>query len=147
MEHKEIELNDAKLRVWNDGTIERWFKSGWKKVKTSLVGYSVIRINKISYYCHRITAIAFLDFDINSKLDIDHIDRNKQNNNVSNLRILTHQKNMFNQNAKGCCFSKYRWQAYIKLNQKKIHLGWFKTENEAHNAYLEAKAKYHIIED
>jgi hypothetical protein len=31
------------------------------------------------------------------------------------------------------------------LNYKKIYLGDFNTEEEATNAYLEAKKKYHII--
>lgn len=35
--------------------------------------------------------------------------------------------------------------AYIKVNYKKVHLGCFDTAEEAHKAYLEAKAVYHKI--
>jgi len=36
-----------------------------------------------------------------------------------------------------------KWRAQIKVNYKRIHLGYFKTKNEAKQAYLEAKRKYH----
>jgi hypothetical protein len=50
-----------------------------------------------------------LDFDIfNKKLVIDHIDRNPLNNNIENLRVVTHQENTFNSDAKGCYFNKKR---------------------------------------
>lgn len=34
-----------------------------------------------------------------------------------------------------------RWQARINVNRQKISLGWFDTEEEAHQAYLDFKAK------
>ena len=34
----------------------------------------------------------------------------------------------------------------IKVKGKKIYVGLFDNEEEAHQAYLEAKEKYHIIE-
>ena len=54
---------------------------------------------------------------------------------------------MFNTNAKGYEFDKRinRYASYITLNSKKIHLGYFDTEEEARNAYLKAKEKYHVI--
>ena len=80
--------------------------------------------------------------------NIDHIDGNTSNNIISNLRDVTKQQNNFNNTkAKG-----YRWdkngkkfRAQIKLNGKRIHLGMFNTEQEARNAYLAAKEKYHAI--
>ena len=79
---------------------------------------------------------------------IDHIDRNRINNHIDNLRVVTHQENHFNRTkAKGYCFNKkgMKYQAYIKFNNKSIHLGYYDNETDAKNSYLEAKAKYHHI--
>lgn len=37
------------------------------------------------------------------------------------------------------------YNARITVNRKNIHLGNFKTKEQAHQVYLEAKKKYHII--
>ncbi len=81
---------------------------------------------------------------------IDHNDTIADNNRINNLRIVTHQENMFNRNAKGYYWDKDRqkWRAQIRINGKDIHLGLFEKDNEdvAHQAYLDAKLKYHIID-
>jgi hypothetical protein len=78
---------------------------------------------------------------------IDHIDRNKQNNKIENLRNITHQQNTFNTNAKGYYLHKptKKYRAYIRINNNLIGLGGFDTEIEAREAYLNAKKIYHII--
>ena len=78
---------------------------------------------------------------------IDHIDMNKINNNLSNLRIVNNQQNSFNTNAKGYTWRQKvnKYQANIRINNKLIHLGLFTTEKEARQAYLDAKLIYHII--
>ena len=151
-----ITLNGVKLLVYLNGMILRYsdkeqgnhLKKGWNEVKGCInyYGYLVIRINGKNILKHRIIAYAFLGLDINnSKQQIDHIDRNKLNNNMNNLRIVTSQENMFNRNAKGYNKKGKKYQANIKINNKTIYLGTFDTEEEARNAYLEAKEKYHII--
>lgn len=78
---------------------------------------------------------------------IDHIDQNKSNNFLSNLRVVTHQENSFNTKAKGYFWSKQKrkWQAKLTLNGIQKHLGFFNAEAEARAAYLSAKAIYHVI--
>jgi hypothetical protein len=81
---------------------------------------------------------------------IDHINRIKDDNRIENLREVTEQENMFNSESKGytygnCKWSKNKFKSYIKVDYKQIHLGYFNTEQEARQAYLEAKEKYHII--
>jgi len=36
-----------------------------------------------------------------------------------------------------------KWRARVQLSYKKINLGCFKTEEEAHVAYVAAAKKYH----
>lgn len=95
---------------------------------------------------HRLMAKTFLP-NYSEDLDVDHIDRNKTNNKISNLRMLPHQQNMFNNNAKGYTWDKNKdkWKAQIKINGKNINLGYFKKEDEAKAAYLMAKERLHVI--
>lgn len=81
-----------------------------------------------------------------SKIQGDHQDRNGLNNQRDNLRIATNQQNQWNRNAKGYSLheASQKFQAYIRLNGNRKHLGCFKTELEAHKAYLEAKKIYHV---
>ena len=79
---------------------------------------------------------------------IDHINGIRDDNRICNLRKVTRQGNNFNKTtAKGYCWDKSRnkWSTHIMLNYKNIYLGRFDTEEEARNAYLEAKKIYHII--
>lgn len=76
---------------------------------------------------------------------IDHINRNRLDNRISNLRAVSHQQNRFNTKAKGYSFKSNAWVASIGVNGTDIYLGRFKTKKEAENAYLEAKKIYHII--
>jgi len=101
---------------------------------------------------HRLVFFAYNpDFDIfrRSRTEnmIDHIDRNPLNNRIENLRLVTHQENHFNTNAKGFSFHKQRkkWQAEIRTSKIRKYLGYFETEQEAREAYLNAKKIHHII--
>jgi len=71
----------------------------------------------------------------------DHIDRNKLNNQRSNLRICTQSENIFNSpkkknNKSGHVGVRFyhqigKWEAYIMKNWKKYNLGDFDTQEEA----------------
>jgi hypothetical protein len=76
---------------------------------------------------------------------IDHINRITTDNRIENLRLVTIQENSFNTKAKGICEIDGKYISRIMVNNKSIYLGYFDTEEEAHQAYLEAKEKYHII--
>jgi len=149
----QFELHGITYRYLNNYFYYR-DKNGWNfKEDYYDHGYQRLTLKKDNkrklYYAHRI--IYWLHnpaWDIhNPKLFIDHIDGNTQNNNISNLRNVTNQENCFNRDVKGYCFDKEteKYRARITLNGKDICLGRFDTKEEAQQAYLNAKAIYHVI--
>jgi hypothetical protein len=106
-----------------------------------------IRLNKIIYqlYAHQFAYYS----KYNKVVDyIDHIDGDRSNNKINNLREVTNQQNTFNRKeVKGYFFNSkiIKYEPRITLNNKQIYLGRFNTELEARNSYLEAKEKYHLI--
>jgi len=112
-------------------------------------GYIYPGINGKHVHQHRIIASAFLGLDITDlKIQVDHINGVKHDNRLENLRLVTHQQNQFNQTkAKGYSWDKKsrKWRAKIQIDGKTHYLGCFDTEEEAREAYLEAKAIHHII--
>jgi hypothetical protein len=110
-------------------------------------GYKMINICNNSYLLHRIIAYLFLDLDIDDTTQhIDHIDGNRQNNSLENLRIVTNQQNHWNMTkAKGYGWFKVmkKFRTRIKAGDKEILVGYYDTEEEARQAYLNAKQIYH----
>jgi len=128
----------------------------WKEIKIQINNYGYKRFQfgvKKKQYCFKIHRLIYWlhnpDWDImDSSRDnaIDHIDGNTLNNNIENLRVVSHQENNWNRTkAKGYSRFKNKWIAGIRLNGKSIHLGLFDNEDDARNAYLEAKKIYHVI--
>lgn len=84
---------------------------------------------------------------------IDHIDGDKKNNKIENLRICTHNQNQHNQGIrsnntsgyKGVSFSKHlmKWQAQICCNKKVTSLGFFNLKEDAAHAYDKAAIEAH----
>lgn len=154
----EIIYYNENVRCYREGRVERLFKrKGWTIVKNTdnSNGYNRITIDDKGIKRHRLIAFCWLGLENidgtqshNYDDEIDHINRNRLDNRVDNLRIVTHQQNGFNTNAKGYSWRKdsNKWESFITINQKKIHLGYYETEAEAHTAYLTAKLKYHPME-
>jgi hypothetical protein len=109
---------------------------------------------QISLYCnnkiYRLYAHQFIWYDVHKQVveQIDHLNGKKHDNRIENLRSVTNQQNQWNKiNAKGYYYNKRDkvWQSQIKRDGKTKNLGSFDTEEEARQAYLEAKKIYHII--
>lgn len=143
--YKDIEYNGMLYKIGSDGTIFN-IKTN-KNIKGSIdgSGYRYLINSQKNIKFHRLIYYAFYNFDIKNKsIIIDHINRNKLDNRIDNLRIITQQENCWNTNAKG--YSKHPCGKYlVKIckDYKQIHIGLFETEDEAKQAYLDAKEKYH----
>ena len=143
---KEILLTKGKVASVDDEDFESLNAFKWYAQKDHNTFYAIRASPRKNGKYHHIYMHREV-MNIPDEMQIDHIDRNGLNNQKSNLRIVTHQQNAFNRNAKGYIFRKDRqkFQAQIRLNGKLIYLGDFETELGAHAAYLEAKKIYHVI--
>jgi len=82
---------------------------------------------------------------------VDHINTIKADNRIINLRLATPTQNQ--QNKSGCGVypkgvtwrdrKEKPWQAKIRVNGERLHLGSFETMEEAAKTYQEASEKYH----
>jgi frataxin-like iron-binding protein CyaY len=151
MEEWKVLVNYPNYSVSNLGNIKNNKKNKLLNPSIHKSGYLMVQIFKDyirkSLRLHRIIAEAFLD-DFDETKYIDHIDRNKLNNKIDNLRAVTPSKSVLNRGVwgkskyKGAYFSEKRgdWRCQIRVNKKCISLGCFKTELEAavaYNKYIE----------
>ena len=112
--------------------------------KTNYIQLNIVK-NKKNY---PITGHQFAWYWVNKECveEIDHINGIKHDNRICNLRSVTRQQNQWNRTtSKGYTWNKKdkKWQAQIQVNKKVIYLGSYNTEEEARNAYLQAKGIYH----
>lgn len=84
------------------------------------------------------------------KHQIDHINGDKTDNRIANLRDVTKSLNMHNIAAPrrdsasglrgvGWHRSSQKWRAQLSVNGRRVHLGNFSTKEEAYEAYISAK--------
>lgn len=86
-------------------------------------------------------------------MHIDHRDGDPFNNRLANLRLVTHQQNMYNKNPyktnksghKGVCWDKKenRWVAQINVEGRHKRIGAYKSLDEAVSAYIRESLKEH----
>ena len=162
-EFVEATINNKLIRIDKNNSMNVWSWRDWVKTPywfkmkitlyTNYTGYKYYRIhidNK-KYNLSRVVYKAYNnDWDItdgSKNNQVDHINRNSLDNRIENLRIVTAQQNQWNTNAKGYYWSKKanKWHAYIKVNGKLKHLGLFAEEEDARQAYLNAKELYHKL--
>lgn len=112
-------------------------------------GYFKVGINKTIYKLHRIIYKMFHGTD---PIEIDHIDGNKMNNNIDNLRSATRKGNCRNypirkDNTSGVTGVYWYkrlslWNSTISANGKHIKLGYFHDKFEAIAARKSAEIRY-----
>lgn len=114
-------------------------------------GYNTIGVCGRLYQAHRLAWLCVYGrWPVG---DIDHINGDRADNRISNLREATRSQNNCNRGAtsantsgyKGVFFKKHgsRWQAQIKINGRIKHIGYFPTPEAASVAYTEAALRLH----
>jgi hypothetical protein len=121
--------------------------AGGEKPKRS---YRYIHIKGANYLAHRL--IYLYHHGIMPKF-IDHIDENKVNNTIENLRPATHQQNCLNIGIKKSNTSGVKgvswhprdkvWMAQIRIEGKKVFLGNYKDIAEAEKIVRLTRDKFH----
>lgn len=146
----EIELIKSKVEFDPDtGMFRRTWLNGnkgeWTKGSKRSNGYRAICVDRKSMLAHRVAyAIHFGEFPDGL---IDHINGDRSDNRISNLRVVDHAENMKNRTViynrkkkfKGCYFDKdkNKWRAAARIEKKIYLLGNFNDEGSAHQAYIE----------
>jgi hypothetical protein len=115
-------------------------------------GYLHARIDRKNYKVHRLIFLYHHGY-LTDGLHMDHIDGNKTNNRIENLREVTRSQNKMNSKlaanntsgVKGVYWHKHKqkWNSKIILNRKHIHLGYYDTIEEAAAAAIAARNEYH----
>jgi hypothetical protein len=126
---KDIEGFDGRYEISDEGEVRNKTTGNILKLKVDRDGYHQIGLRKKSdrkkfwFSVHRLVGVHFLD---RSELtQIDHIDHNKLNNNVSNLRWVSIQENNLNRELKAWTtnsihelyISKYKNGYMIRINR------------------------------
>lgn len=133
----------------------KWFctKYGWKIAGTinKRTNYTIVRLDGIDYKAHRL--IYKLYHGIEPDLEVDHTNRNKQDNRIENLRLVTRGENERNKGPTSKNTSGYKnisfykktnkYRVEITKDRKHYHIGYFENIEDAIIARNEALIIYH----
>lgn len=149
-----------KLFTYNNGKL--YWKAKFSKYSNAKIGsetgsidcdgYKRTKVNKKVYGTHQLIFLMFYGY---IPTQIDHINKNKLNNSIENLRVASHSQNQHNKaiqknntsGVKGVSWYKRlkKWQVQIMVNKKAIHFGHFDDLELAELVATEARHKYHGI--
>lgn len=135
-------------QVSNLGNVKNVKKERLLKQTLHSKGYLMVNLSNKgktkTHQVHQLVAIAFLGHKpCGLTLVVNHINFNRLNNNVKNLEIVTNRENTNRKHLPssskytGAYFIKKtgKWLSRICINGKGTHIGLFKTELEASEAY------------
>ena len=143
-EYKIIEGFDN-YEISNFGNIRNRKTNKMLKLSNDKDGYKIItltnnNVKTITKKVHRLVALMFIP-NVHNKPFVDHIDNNRSNNTVNNLRWVTSSENHMNESlspknksgAKGVVYDKARnkWKVQIRKDNKLYNLGRFDNIDEA----------------
>jgi hypothetical protein len=113
-------------------------------------GYIAVRYKNKAYLVHRIIAI-MAGFDI-TNMEIDHINHKRDDNRLSNLRVVEridnrrnasrNKNNTSGQSGVNLNNTHNMWVARITIDYKEINLGTYKNKADAIQARKDAEIKY-----
>lgn len=138
-----IKALERKVKMPNGGI--KIIKEHYPKLSVTSKGYLKVMLTGVNgirkgRFVHRLVAECYI---YESKLQINHKDKNKQNNNLNNLEYVTNRQNVIHYIDKTKTSSKYtgvtkqrnKWQCQKMINGKRTYLGLFDTEEQANEKY------------
>ena len=117
---EDIKEKEEKYQINRNGDI-------WCKIKNKLLrqhfdkdGYKICSLNQKPHKIHRLLAKQYIPNDDPLKTEIDHIDRNRSNNSLANLRWTNRSGNSRNRRRNGCIsvFNGFRKNGEIYTNYR-----------------------------
>ncbi len=150
---KRITLNHGRKAQVSDEYYDDLDSMQWSYSLTS--GYAVKTIDRKTISMH--VYIAILEWRvIPDGYEVDHINKDRLDNRIENLRIVTRSENRQNRGPaknkqscpyKGVSFRKdlksRPWFAQLQADGETYHLGYFASAEEAALAYNEASRRLH----
>jgi hypothetical protein len=142
-----FEYRDGKLywRINRSNGVRKGDLAGCRSTK-----YVQLKLKGKTYYEHQ---IVFLMHNAYIPEEVDHIDADKHNNNIENLRAATRLQNSLNMprradnksGHKNVCWhaAANKWQVSVKANGKRMNFGLFEDLELAALVASEARDKYH----
>ena len=163
-DYRVMVLNDTTMKVFRDGRIHTLFKykdgrERWtdRAFVSNKDGYFRVMIGprkknkRVNYLVHNVISLCYLG-EKPEGYQTDHINSIRADNRLENLQYITQQQNIQKRktkdgrNIKGYSLTKYgTYKAEITVDNKKIYLGYYDTEEEARQVYIDGKLKYHNI--
>lgn len=131
------------IMVWIKSPNGTKNKVGYTAGYVEKTGYLRLRFDRKNHSVHRVAWLLY--YGVWPSKNIDHINGIKHDNRIINLRDIStienagnlkrHRNGFFN----GVTYHKKnkKWRARISIKGKTEHIGYFKTEIEAKNAYQE----------
>ena len=156
-DYRVMVLNNTTMKVFRDGRIHTFHnqRKTWtnRKFGLSADGYYHFTIGNPAknYYVHVVVALCYLGEKPEAH-EVDHINHISADNRLENLQYLTHIDNdrkrlvhKKGQPIKGYTKRGNRFESSIGHYGKSIYLGSYDTKEEARQAYIEGKLKYHGV--
>lgn len=139
---------------YDDGKLIRKTTSGGQRAGSVVGclsrGYLIAMVDRKLHKVHRLIFLMHHGFLPD---EVDHRDLDRSNNRIANLRAADKRSNAWNCGKRSHNTSGYKgvswdkksqsWAAQIMAHQKRRYLGYFKTPEEAHAAYVKAACELH----